>query len=199
MFNFKKLYAMKRLFLFFAVLCMSHFMMGQEHMKFKGVEIDGSLSEMVTKLKAKGFTYLGAEDGIAIMKGDFAGYRDCQIVVLSMKETGKVNAIGVAFPEREDWSSLEGDYDRLKSMLTEKYGEPMRMIEKFQHEYVSDNSSKWHELSMDRCTWMSEFETSNGTIELYMNKMGYSKAAVILKYYDKANTDVVRASAMDDL
>lgn len=190
---------MKRLFLFFAVLCMSHFMMGQEHMKFKGVEIDGSLSEMVTKLKAKGFTYLGAEDGIAILQGDFAGYRDCQIVVLSMKETGKVNAIAVAFPNREEWSSLEGDYDRLKSMLTEKYGEPMRMIEKFQREYVSDNSSKWHELSMDRCTWMSEFEVSNGTIELYINKMDYGDAAVILKYYDKANTDVVRASAMDDL
>ena len=49
---------MKKLFLFFVVLCMSHFMMGQEHMKFKGVEIDGSLSEMVTKLKAKGFVYL---------------------------------------------------------------------------------------------------------------------------------------------
>ncbi len=199
MFNFKKLYAMKRLFLFFAVLCMSHFMMGQEHMKFKGVEIDGSLSEMVTKLKAKGFTYLGAEDGIAMLQGDFAGYRDCQIVVLSMKETGKVNAIGVAFLERKEWSSLEGDYNTLKNMLTEKYGEPSQVIERFNKDYVPDNWWRFHYITSDEATWMSEFETSNGTIELYMNKMGYSKAAVILKYYDKANTDVVRASAMDDL
>lgn len=190
---------MKRLFLFFVVLCVSHFMMGQEHMKFKGVEIDGSLSEMVTKLKAKGFTYLGAEDGIALLQGDFAGYRDCQIVVLSMKETGKVNAIAVAFPNREEWSSLEGDYDRLKSMLTEKYGEPMRVIEKFQSDYVPDNRFKWMNLMSDQCTWMSEFEVLNGTIELYMNKVDYDEAAVILKYYDKVNTDVVRASAMDDL
>lgn len=190
---------MKRLFLFFAVLCMSHFMMGQEHMKFKGVEIDGTLSEMVTKLKTKGFTYLGAEDGIAILQGDFAGYRDCQIVVLSMKETGKVNAIGVAFPEREDWSSLEGDYDRLKSMLTEKYGEPSRVIERFNKDYVPDNWWRFHYITSDEATWMSEFEVSNGTIELYINKMDYGDAAVILKYYDKVNTDVVRASAMDDL
>jgi hypothetical protein len=46
---------------------------------------------------------------------------------------------------------------------------------------------------------MSAFETLNGTIELYMNKVDYGEAAVILKYYDKVNTDVVRASAMDDL
>ena len=190
---------MKKLFLFFAVLCMSHFMMAQEHMKFKGVEIDGSLSEMVTKLKAKGFTYLGAEDGIAMLQGDFAGYRDCQIIVMTIKETGIVNAIGVAFPEVEEWSLLERNYDGLKSMLIEKYGEPMRVIEEFQNDYVSDNSSKWHELHMDRCTWFSVFETESGTIELFIQKVKYGNAAVILKYYDKVNTDVVRASAMDDL
>ena len=33
----------------------------------------------------------------------------------------------------------------------------------------------------------------------YIKKVDYDEAAVILKYYDKANTDVVRASAMDDL
>ena len=190
---------MKKLFLFFVVLCMSHFMMGQEHMKFKGVEIDGTLTDMVTKLKTKGFVYLGAEDGIAMLKGDFAGYRECQIVVLSMKETGKVNVVAVAFPNREEWSSLERNYNSLKSMLIEKYGEPMRVIEEFQRDYVPDNSSKWHELSMDRCTWVSVFETDKGDIELYINKLDYGSAAVILKYYDKANTDVVRASAMDDL
>lgn len=190
---------MKKLFLFFVVLCMSHFMMGQEHMKFKGVEIDGSLSEMVTKLKAKGFTYLDAEDGIAMLHGDFAGYSDCQIVVLSMKETGQVNAVAVVFPAVEEWSSLERNYNRLKDMLTEKYGEPKYVIEEFQNDYVSDNSSKWHELKMDRCTWASAFETDKGDIELYIKKVDYGDAAVILKYYDKVNTDVVRASAMDDL
>ena len=190
---------MKKLVLFFVVLCVSIAAMAQEHMKFKGVEIDGTLTEMVTKLKTKGFVLLGAEDGVALMEGDFAGYRDCQIVVLSMKETGKVNAIGVAFTEREEWSSLEGDYDRLKSMLTEKYGEPSRVIERFNKDYVPDNWWRFNYIISDEATWMSEFEVSNGTIELYMNKVDYNKAAVILKYYDKANTDVVRASAMDDL
>ena len=190
---------MKKLVLFFMVLCMSLATMAQGHMTFKGVEINGTLSEMVTKLKTKGLTYLGADDGIAMMKGDFAGYSDCQIVVLSMKETGKVNAVAVVFPAVEEWSLLERNYNRLKDLLTEKYGEPMRVIEKFQSDYVPDNRFKWMNLMSDQCTWMSEFEVSNGTIELYINKMDYDEACVILKYYDKANTDVVRSAAMDDL
>lgn len=190
---------MKRLFLFFAVLCMSHFMMGQEHMKFKGVEIDGTLIEMVTKLKAKGFTYLEAEEDIALLQGDFAGYSNCQIVVLSMKETGRVNAVGVVFPEVNEWSLIESNYDFLKKMLTEKYGRPVRVVEEFQSGYVANNSLKWLGLTSDECTWVSVFETDKGRIDLYMQKMDYNSAAVVLKYYDKVNTDVARASAMDDL
>jgi hypothetical protein len=94
---------------------------------------------------------------------------------------------------------LERNYDGLKSMLIEKYGEPKRVIEKFQSNYVPNNSLKWLNLMSDECTWFSVFETDKGDIELFIQKVKYGKAAVILKYYDKVNTDVVRASAMDDL
>lgn len=190
---------MKKVVLCFLLFCLGHLMMAQGHMTFKGVEIDGSLSDMVAKLASKGFTYIGAEEDVALMSGDFAGYRDCQIAVLAMQETGMVNAIGVVFANREEWSSIEGDYDKLKSMLTEKYGKPSRVIEEFQHGYVPDNWFKFHCLVSDQCTWASVFETPNGTIELFMQKVDYRRACVILKYYDKANSDVVRAAAMDDL
>ena len=190
---------MKKLVLFFVILCVSVAAMAQGHMTFKGVEIDGSLSEMVTKLKAKGLTYLGAEDGIAFMKGDFAGYRDCQIAVFSMKGTGVVNAVGVAFPDREEWSSIERDYNLLKEMLTEKYGEPSKVIEKFHKNYLPDNWWRFNYLMSDECTWMSVFETEKGDIELFMQKLDYREACVMLKYYDRANSDVVRSAAMDDL
>ena len=104
---------MKKLVLFFVILCVSIAAMAQGHMTFKGVEINGSLSEMVTKLKAKEFAFLGTEDGVALMEGDFAGYSGCQIAVFSMKETGMVNAVGVFFPKYEEWSSIEADYDKL--------------------------------------------------------------------------------------
>ena len=45
----------------------------QEHLTFKGVPIDGTLSEYVAKMKSAGFKYLGEQDGTAILQGDFAG------------------------------------------------------------------------------------------------------------------------------
>ena len=45
------------------------------HLSFKGVPIDGTLNEYVQKRKQKGFDYLGTEDGIAILSGDFGKYK----------------------------------------------------------------------------------------------------------------------------
>ena len=42
------------------------------HMKFKGIPIEGTLDSFVQKLKSKGFTYLGQQDGMALLKGEFA-------------------------------------------------------------------------------------------------------------------------------
>lgn len=171
-----------------------------EHLTFKGVPIDGTLNEYVTKMEKAGFSYLGQDDGTAMLQGDFAGYKNCIIGVSTLKAVNVVSTIGVIFPFCEDWSSLERNYDGLKSMLTKKYGEPAEVTEEFQGiVQPRSNNDKIFELSMDRCTWFSTFETPKGTIQLSMQKGEYKKHFVLLKYYDKINTDKVTSSAMDDL
>lgn len=69
---------MKKIILFFATLFMSVISFAQsnsEHLTFKGVPIDGTLSEYVAKMKSAGFKYLGEQDGTAILQGDFAGFK----------------------------------------------------------------------------------------------------------------------------
>ena len=56
-----------------------------------------------------------------------------------------------------------------------------------------------NELYMDRCTWFSTFVTSKGDIQLSMQKGEYGQYFVLLKYYDKINTETVRSAVMDDL
>ena len=65
-------------------------------------------------------------------KGDFAGFKSCTVGVSTLKAVNVVSTIGVIFPSHDDWSSLERDYDHLKSMLTQKYGEPNEVVEQFQ-------------------------------------------------------------------
>ena len=189
------------LFLIFMIItALSSFAQTTEHLKFKGVPIDGTLSEYVLKMKQAGFQLIETDDGVAVLEGEFAGYRGCLIAVSTLKSVNVVNTIGVIFPAREDWSSLEGNYEHLKSMLTTKYGEPADVVEKFQgYSTPRDNNAKIYELLMDRCTWYTIFETENGDIQLSLEKGDYGEYFVLLKYYDKINTEAVRSAAMEDL
>lgn len=182
------------------IIVLSSYAQSYEHLKFKGVPIDGTLNEYVSKMKQAGFQLVGTDDGVALLEGEFAGYRGCLIAVSTLNSVNVVNTIGVVFPACEDWSSLEGNYEHLKSMLTTKYGEPADVVEKFQgYSTPRTNNDKLHELLMDRCTWYTIFETENGDIQLSLEKGDYGEYFVLLKYFDKINTEAVRSAAMEDL
>lgn len=83
------------------------------HLLFKGVPIDGTLSEYVLKMKHNGFSLKGMEDGIAILKGDFAAYKDCTIAVATLKQKDLVSKISVVFPDVDTWSLLSSNYFRV--------------------------------------------------------------------------------------
>ena len=103
------------------------------------------------------------------------------------------------FPECNVWSSLEQNYNLLKSMLSQKYGVPTEVVEQFHGSPVpKTNNDKLFELSMDRCTWYTLYETPKGDIKLSLQKRDWDYF-VSLMYYDKINTDAVRSSAIDDL
>lgn len=171
-----------------------------EHLSFKGVPIDGSLNEYVAKMKSAGFTYLGTQDGTAILQGDFAGFKGCIIGVSTLKNSDVVNTIGVIFPENDNWSSLEDTYQHIKKMLTEKYGKPSECIEEFQgYGSPNDNIDKLYRLKMDRCTYATTFETPKGDIQLSLDHQSVNSCFVKLQYWDRINTNAVKAKAMDDL
>ncbi len=68
---------MKKIFFFFLFAVISYTVFAQsasEHLTFKGVPINGTLNEFVSKLKQKGLAHIGTEEGIAMLKGDFAAY-----------------------------------------------------------------------------------------------------------------------------
>lgn len=171
-----------------------------EHLTFKGVPIDGTLSQYVAKMKAAGFSYLGEEDGTALLKGDFAGFKGCTIGVSTLEGVDVVNRIVVLFTTYDEWSSLERDYNHLKDMLTKKYGEPSEVVQEFVNRLSSrNNTAKMLALGSDECTWFTTFSTEKGDIQLALSKYDYTSGMVVLKYFDKINTEAVMTAAMDDL
>ncbi len=169
----------------------------ETHLKFKGVPIDGSLTEFVSKMKTAGFTHIGTDNGIAALRGDFAGHKNCIVGVCTVKPLNIVSMIAVMFENRNDWPDLESDYNLLKELLTEKYGAPTRVIEEFESSMI-DDSDKFLAVQMDECKWASLFETESGKIELLIHSEDF-QSRVVLRYHDKINTEKVRKQALEDL
>jgi len=184
------------------VMSISTFAQSSEHMSFKGVPIDGTLNEYVAKMKQSGFQYLGAEDGTAILNGDFAGYKNCHIGVSTLKKIDLVHKIGVIFPNQETWSRLSSNYSDLKQMLTEKYGNPNDEAELFDvkpYQLPLDDNMKMHQVGMDNCKFYTVWKTDKGDIELSIDHSGFTSCFVKVVYFDKINSAIISEKAKDDL
>lgn len=193
---------MKKLLAFiFALssLAMTH---AQEHLTFKGVPIDGTLDAFVANMEKAGFKHLGSEDGVAQLQGDFAGYRNCDVSVATLKSLNIVNCISVSFGIYEKWSDLYENYSSLKSMLVKKYGEWSECVERFDTSYPpKDDGTRMTCLVLDRCKYCVLWVTDMGTIKLKMSGTNslHTGGFVVLSYSDKNNTESIQNKALEDL
>lgn len=188
--------------LVFLMILLSAFSQSSEHLKFKGVPIDGTLNEYVAEMKQVGFYYEGIEDGVALLGGEFAGYSDCIIGVKTLQKLNLVHEIVVLFPSQDKWAGLSYDYERLKVMLSKKYGEPDECVERFNSPsyMINDDNGKMYETIMNNCEYYSIYNTDNGSITLTISNDGYSFGCrVKLFYTDKINSKIFEDAAIDDL
>lgn len=182
-------------------IAMSSFVQIQSsaHLTFKGVPIDGSLNEYVSKMKQNGFTLIRTEDEVAMLNGDFAAYKNCIVGVATLKQKDLVSKITVLFPESDTWALLSSNYFSLKDMLTEKYGKPSECEDNFQSKYSpGDDNSKMFQAKMNGCTYYTTYETEKGSIKLSIEN-NHMTCCVMLTYSDKINSEIIKAKALEDL
>lgn len=169
---------------------------GKPHLEFMGIPIDGSLKSFAARLEKRGLERVGVNDGIAEFRGEFAGFKDCRIGVVSTGTAQEVVRVAVFLPMQFNWRDLEPDYMGLKNMLSKKYGEPKECVEKFENLYSDSDVDKMIALRSGKGRYHTVFDAGVGVISLGIDgEMG----AVRLDYIDKANLDKLRDQAMDDL
>ncbi len=166
-----------------------------KHLTFKGVPIDGTVEEFTAKLEQKDLILVGAGGYSATMRGLFAGFAGCRIVVAA-GDSHKVHTAATIFPGRGAWSALMEDYTALKTMLTRKYGEPQQCVETFHSRRVpKTNAEKLIRLQEGQCQWTTTYVTPLGDIQLSIEFYDRETRAV-LRYVDHAN---LLESKMEDL
>ena len=192
----KKLFA---LFIFSIITLITFAQNESEHLTFKGVPIDGTLRQYVDKMKNQSFEFIEEDDNTAILQGDFAGYKDCNITVSTLKSMDLVHQIVVEFPSRNKWKLVKMDYEKLKSMLTEKYGKPSKITEKFLGDIPSSDIEIETKLLSDEYTWFSIFDVPKGQIQLHIKYQYLRGCYIALAYLDEINTKSIRSHAINDL
>jgi hypothetical protein len=195
--------------LFVIVACLLSMMAsGQEihHMTFKGVPINGTLRELVPKMKQQGFTYVKVEQygehRTAQFTGEFYGVKNCKVFAVAPDAVSNCQMIMVLFPSTNNWSILEDRYTKLNKSLTGKYGEPYEVTEEFKGRTPIDDAAKMYALLNGLCDYTTVYGIMEpkGTITVRISPDDtYEKGCVMLIYADVANMFPGEESNDDDL
>lgn len=182
---------MKRILLVLALMVSAVAANAQtEHLKFKGVPIDGTLESVTQQLENKGYTRVERGDDLQIMSGDFAGYSNCRIIISTAKNQDLVYVVLVSFEKQTTWRSLYGNYNNLKEMLAKKYGEPSFNIEQF-HREITPGYEMYY---LDECRYSTLYELEHGKILVTISK----DSEVLLAYYDRINNAINEQASMQE-
>lgn len=170
----------------------------QEHLSFKGIPIEGSMSSFCQKLQSKGLTKLGSENNITLFVGDFTG-RQATIGVGATDDGKNVHSVVVFFDDSDDWKTLVGTYDYYKDLYTCKYGKPTANREN-NPSRIDSNTMLMHELTQGTVTYGSAWDVTGGTIELSIEKSNsYGKGVVLIKYRDALNLETKIQNDLNDI
>lgn len=190
---------MKKILVSFVVLVVSAICaMAQEHLSFKGIPIEGSLTSFCQKLKSKGFTQVGTTDNITLFVGDFTG-RQASIGVGATDDGKNVHGVIVIFDSSDEWKILVKTYDYYKGLYTRKYGNPSVSVENNPSK-IDSNIMFMSKLTQGAVNYASSWEVTGGEIELSIEKAStYGEGVVMIKYRDTQNTEIRIQNELDDI
>ena len=189
---------MRKLVITFTMLFAVISLMAQEHLSFKGIPIEGSMTAFCQKLKAKGFTSIGSENNLTLFTGDFTG-RNATVGVTATDDGKDVFAVVVLFDPSGEWNALVNTYDYYKDLYTRKYGKPS--ISKEKNPALSDsNTALMAEVHQGTVVSGSAWEVTGGDIQLSIEKSsGVYKGMVMIRYRDSQNVEAKIQNDLNDI
>lgn len=169
----------------------------EEHLEFKGIEITGTIDNVIEKLKKAGYTLAEKDEDGAVLDGTFAN-EDCQLLVSLTPKTKKVYSISVFFNKKDSWYSLKADYKELKQSLKNKYDIRPDDDEFFIDPYYEGDGYELQALRLSKCIYRSKYELNDGEITLAI-----LSNRIVLIYEDKKGDEINEReksqNAYDDL
>ena len=166
---------------------------------FMGVPVSGTTSEFANELKLKGFV-LSAESvpTLVVMSGKLGG-ESVELLIAGTPKNHMTAKMVVLYPKEETWYSLLGDYNKVKKIITEKYGEPDKGYEFFNDPYSLGDGYELQAVRLEKCfylqVWHANEKFPNQTLAVRINKGLYvslvyeNDAMMLLKESEQKQID----------
>lgn len=162
---------MKRLFTLVALCMLSVATFAQKDVtKFLGIPVDGTKTQMIQKLKAKGFVYNQSKD---ILKGEFNGE---QVEIRVQTQGNKVWRLAISDVKGRDEGQIKIRYNKLISQFknNENYiviyeNEPLSEDEDIEHNILAYN--KQYEASFYQTPNIDSAQSSQMILSKYANEI----------------------------
>lgn len=121
---------------------------------FMGVKVAGTTTEFSNQLKLKGFQ-LSSEStaSLTVMKGKLGG-ESVELLIVGSPKTHLTSKLVVVYPTQETWYSLLDNYQKVKKILTEKYGEPDKGYEFFESPYELGDGYELQAVKLEKCFYV---------------------------------------------
>lgn len=186
---------MKKIFITLTMLFVAVNIMAQEHLSFKGIPIEGSMTEFCQKLKDKGFVYIISDNNVHVFSGDFTGH-NATVGVYATNDGKNVFGVTVLFDPSGEWNTLVNNYDYYKELYTRKYGKPA--VSKENNPALLDsNTALMAEVYQGTVVYGCVWEVKGGKIQLSIEKSaGFYEGMVTIWYRNSQN---VEAKIQEDL
>jgi hypothetical protein len=181
----------------FVVIALTSYAQSGSKLYFKGIPIEGSLTEFCQKLKSKGLTLINRNSSAAVFEGEFTG-RHATIGVAATNDGRHVFAIAVFFDASQEWNTLVRTYYYFKDLYTSKYGKPSVVHEK-NPAYSSANSALMAELCQGTVLWGTLWEVAGGEIEIGIESSSIYEGMVMITYRNSQNEKAKTQNDLDDI
>ncbi len=160
----------------------------QEHLKVKGIPIDGPSSSFIAKLKAAGLktnVRFSEALGRPILDGDFANLSDCKYSFLET-QNGTVCKVIIISDNITGWYSCKSKYDDLKDLLRTKYNVD-GAYEIFRSPYYEGDGYELSAISQEKAMWKTYFSCDEGHISISIDASNTSEGYITVVYEDEIN------------
>lgn len=182
----------KSLFIIFIFLFLSFFnSFAQNHLKIKGIEINGTLPQFVDSLKMTGFTVEEINSTYAVLTGPFLGYKNVELIVAATPISGTVYAVNVWFAPYKEWAILKSIYEHCVETIETKYNVKGEAYHNFHWPYKEGDGNEIFALYNNKLEYSTGFTLNEGAAIVMIRKTeNFKEGQVLISYTDKINSNI---------